>query len=126
MFSAIQARDFDALRGLFTSESVHTSGDGAEQTGPEAVVGEVAGFVEAFPDLRIDIRHQHVPDPSRSIIEYTFTGTHSGPLDDVAPTGRTVAVPACSVLEGDDGTIRRESDYYDTMAMLAQLGVAPS
>jgi hypothetical protein len=36
-----------------------------------------------------------------------------------------VAVVACSVLEAENGTIRRESDYYDTLAILAQLDVTP-
>jgi steroid delta-isomerase-like uncharacterized protein len=126
MFAAIQHRDFDTMRGLFVPESVHTSPSGEPVTGAEPVIAEVQGFVDAFPDLTIDIRHHHVPDPSRSIIEYTFSGTHSGPLEGIPPTGRSVAVVACSVLEAQGGAIRRESDYYDTMAMMEQLGVTPS
>jgi hypothetical protein len=76
MFAAIERRDLDALRGLFAVDATHTSSDGEPMTGPEPLIDEVRAFVEAFPDLTIDIRHQHVPDPSRSIIEYTFRGTH--------------------------------------------------
>ncbi len=126
MFDAIQRRDFHALGQLFAADAIHTSGDGESATGPEPVIAEVQAFVTAFPDLAIDIRHQHVPDASRSIVEYTFRGTQSGPLEDVPPTGNEVAVAACSVLEAKHGTIRRESDYYDTMAMLAQLNVTPA
>jgi hypothetical protein len=36
-----------------------------------------------------------------------------------------MAVVACSVLEAEDGAIRRESDYFDSLAMLEQLGVTP-
>lgn len=124
MFDAIGRRDFDALRGLFHPDAVHVSGSGEAGTGPEPVVTEVQGFVEAFPDLAIDIVRQHVPDPSCSVVEYTFRGTHEGPLDDIAPTRRRVAVRACSVLEAESGSISRESDYFDTMDMLDQLGVA--
>jgi len=123
MFRAIEHRDFPGIRELFAPDAIHTSPDGEPVTGPEPVIAEVRSFVKAFPDLTIEIRHQHVPDPSRSIIEYTFSGTHSGPLEDIAPTGEPVAVVACSVLEAEDGAIRRESDYYDTTAMLTQLGV---
>ncbi len=126
MFRAIQDRDFDSIRGLFAPDAVHTSSDGEAVIGPESVVAEVQGFVEAFPDLTIEIREQYVPGTSRSIVEYSFHGTHDGPLEDIAPTGRTVEVVACSVLEAEDGTIRRESDYFDSLAMLTQLGVAPS
>ena len=123
MFDAIQARDDEALRELFSPRATHTSSDGEPTTGPEPVIAEVDGFVTAFPDLTIDIRHQHAPDPATSIIEYTFRGTHQGPLEDIQPTGRTIAVVACSVLEANDGVIERESDYYDSLALLEQLGV---
>jgi steroid delta-isomerase-like uncharacterized protein len=123
MFAAIERRDLDALRGLFAVDAIHTSPDGEPMTGPEPVIDEVRAFVEAFPDLTIDIRHQHVPDPSRSIIEYTFRGIQTGPLEEVAPTGRSVTVVACSVLEARDGVIDRESDYFDTTSILTQLGV---
>jgi steroid delta-isomerase-like uncharacterized protein len=123
MFAAIESRDFPTLRVLFAPNAIHTTPDGARVSGPEPVIAEVQGFVTAFPDLALEIRDQHEAGHSCSIIEYTFSGTHEGPLDDVPPTGSRIAVDACSVLEAEDGTIRRESDYYDTLAMLTQLGV---
>jgi predicted ester cyclase len=50
-------------------------------------------------------------------------GTHTGPLQDIAPTGRSVALPGCNVIELRDGLIYREADYFDTATMLKQLGV---
>ena len=123
MFEAIRTRDYETLRGLFDPEATHTSSDGEPARGPEPVVAEVEGFVAAFPDLAIDIRHQHAPDPTTSVIEYTFRGTHHGPLEDIPPSGKAMAVVACSVLESQDGVIRRESDYFDRLALLEQLGV---
>jgi len=122
MFDAIQARDFDTLQGLFDSRSVHVSGDGVEKRGPDPVVDEVTTFTTAFPDLIVTIRRQHVSDDTVSVIEYTFSGTHHGDLGGLAPTGKKIAVVACSVLEADSGTIKREADYFDTSALLAQLG----
>ena len=122
MFDAIQARDFDALQGLFDARSVHVSGDGVEKRGPDPIVDEVTMFTTAFPDLNITIRRQHVPDDTVSVVEYTFSGTHRGALEGLAPTGWKISVVACSVLESDGGTIAREADYFDTAALLAQLG----
>ncbi|MFW5972844.1 MAG: ester cyclase [Bacteroidota bacterium] len=89
---------------------------------PEAVVDEVEMFTTAFPDLTVEIRKQHVPYDSVSVIEYTFSGTHEGHLKELGPTGREISVVVCSVLEAQDGPIVRESDYYDTTADLSQLG----
>jgi steroid delta-isomerase-like uncharacterized protein len=122
MFDAIQAKDFDALRGLFDSRSVHVSGDGVEKHGPDPVIAEVSMFTTAFPDLTLTIRRQHVVDNSVSVIEYTFSGTHYGNLEGLPPTGRAISVVACSILEADGGTIRREADYFDTTDLFAQLG----
>jgi steroid delta-isomerase-like uncharacterized protein len=124
MFRAIHDHDPAALEELFAADAVHTAPDGEPVTGPEPVIAEVQGFTEAFPDLAIELRRQHVPDASRSIVEYTFRGTHLGDLDGAPPTGRSVAVDACSVLEASDGAIQREADHYDTAVMLAQLDLA--
>ena len=123
MFQAIQARDHESLRRLFAPRATHSASDGETTTGPEPVVAEVEEFVTAFPDLTIDIRHQHALGTDTSVIEYTFRGTHHGPLDGIPPTGRSIAVVACSVLGSRDGTIERESDYYDRLVLLEQLDV---
>jgi steroid delta-isomerase-like uncharacterized protein len=124
MFEAIGQRDYDRLRGLFATDAIHTSGDGVEKRGPEPVLEEVKGFTTAFPDLEITVRQQLEPSESHSVIEYTFSGTHRGDLEGLAPTGRSVSVIACSVLEAKDGAITREADYFDTMALLSQLGAS--
>ncbi len=123
MFAAIQERDFDTLKRIFHRDSIHTSGDGVQQIGGEAVVDVLKSFLTPFPDLTITIREQFAPDESVSIIEYTFSGTHQGPLEDVAPTGKKISVIACSVLEAREGKIIREADYYDTLAMMEQLSL---
>ena len=122
MFDAIQQRDFEALRRLFGSGSVHVSGDGAEKRGPEPVIAEVRIFTTAFPDLTVTIRRQHVPDDNVSVIEYSFSGTHHRDLEGLAPTRKPISMVACSVLEAQGGTIRREADYFDAATLLAQLG----
>jgi steroid delta-isomerase-like uncharacterized protein len=121
MFDAIQARDFKNLHKLFDAHSVHVSGDGVAVFGPDPVIAEVEKMTSAFPDLAITIRNQHVPDHTVSVIEYSFSGTHRGTLEGLQPTGRTVSVVACSILEAEGDRIVREADYYDTTALMAQL-----
>jgi steroid delta-isomerase-like uncharacterized protein len=124
MFEAIGKRDFDGLRKLFANDATHTSGDGVEKQGPEPVVEEVKAFTTAFPDLEITPRQQLEPSEGLSVIEYTFSGTHHGELEGISPTGRAICVVACSVLEAKGGVITREADYYDTMALMTQLGAS--
>lgn len=50
-------------------------------------------------------------------------GTHQGELDGIAATGRSIQLHGCNVIEVADGRIVREREYFDTMALMAQLGV---
>ena len=58
------------------------------------------------------------------MLEIVARGTHTGPLDGIPPTGRRAEVVGCNVVEIRDGKIHRERDYYDTMALMQQLGLA--
>jgi len=124
VYEAVEARDFDRLRTIYHADCSYTSGDGRAQRGVDAVLAAVDTFTSAFPDLTIEIRHHHLPSDSVSVIEYTFAGTHRGELEGIAATGKRMQVVACSVAEVRDGRIHTERDYYDTMTLMEQLGVA--
>jgi steroid delta-isomerase-like uncharacterized protein len=122
VYEAVPSRDFDRLREIYAADCSYTVGDGVEWRGVDAVLASVEAFTRAFPDLAIEIRRHHLPGDGVSIVEYTFAGTHRGELEGLAPTGRRMEVVACSVAEIRDGRIQRERDYYDTLALMEQLG----
>lgn len=125
VFEAINNRDWNGLRDLYHPDLVYVTGDGDRQAGPDAPVGAAKMFVDAFPDLTVDVqRHHTTDDGSVSVIEYTFSGTHEGDLEGIPATGRRIEVVACSVSQASDGRIVEERDYYDTLAVMAQLGVS--
>jgi steroid delta-isomerase-like uncharacterized protein len=124
VYDAVQSRDFDRLRQIYHADCRYSTGDGVERRGVDAVLASVETFTSAFPDLAIEVRHHHLPGEGVSIVEYTFSGTHEGELEGVPPTGRTMEVVACSVAEIHDGQIHRERDYYDTLVLMRQLGLA--
>jgi steroid delta-isomerase-like uncharacterized protein len=124
VYEAINARDLDRLREIYHADCVYVTGDGVEQRGVDAVVAAVATFAGAFPDLAIEIRQQHVAGEDVSIVEYTFAGTHQGELEGIPATGKGMKVVACSVVEVREGRIVEERDYYDTLALMTQLGIA--
>lgn len=122
MFDVVQLRDFSRLRDLYHPEYRYRGPDG-EQGDADAGVAVAETYVTAFPDLTFSVDHQYTPDDTTSVIELTARGTHQGELEGVAPTGRTVQLVACNVIEVADGKIRREREYFDTMSLLTQLGV---
>ena len=63
------------------------------------------------------------------VVEVVLRATNTGELDlgqggVVAATGRRIEVPAAWLFEfGPDGRVAAERDYFDTAALIAQLGL---
>jgi steroid delta-isomerase-like uncharacterized protein len=123
MFSAVERRDFARLRELAHPDYVYVGTDGAEGD-VEAGVAVVELYTTAFPDLSFEFRATHAPSDDVSVAEIVARGTHTGPLDGIPPTGRRAEVVGCNVVEIRDGRIHRERDYFDTGALMRQLGLA--
>ena len=101
---------------------------GAQLRGRDNVIGFIAAFQEAFPDLRLEIRRL-LSDGPAAAAEGIMTGTHSGvlqtPNGDVAPTGRPLALRWAAVYDTDADTLKSEHLFFDQMDFLGQLGLLP-
>ena len=92
--------------------------------GREAVRQAARGYLEAFPDLRVEVTSQTV-EGARVVQEWTAEASHRGPLMGVAPTGRAVRVFGATVITFDeDGRVIEGAMYWNPLGMLHQLGVA--
>ncbi len=123
MFDVIDARDFAGLRDLYHPDYVYIGGDGVEHKSADHGVAIAETYTQAFPDMRFEYRHRYQPDDRTSIIEFIVRGTHQGDLEGLAPTGRTVEMPVCNVIEVADDRIVQEREYFDEAALMTQLGV---
>ena len=111
MFAAVQRGDMKVLRGLLHPDYSYTASDGVERPGPSAGVAVAELYTTAFPDLTLEEVRSWSPSPDVSIMEIHYAGTNTGPL-------------GCNIDEVRDGTIWREHEYFDELAMLRQLGLA--
>ena len=118
-------RDWRAYRELLDDQYTYTGGDGQTQRGPEAGMAVGQMFATAFPDGRIDLREIHTAGDT-AIVEFTGSGTHSGDLMGIAPTGRRISIPVITVLTVRGGRIVSEREYMDMAHMMRQLGVMPA
>jgi steroid delta-isomerase-like uncharacterized protein len=115
-------RDYNRMRGLMHRDYTYTGGDGQEQKGPEAGLAVSQMFARAFPDGRIDV--VNIKEFGDTVlVEFIGRGTHRGDLMGIAPTGRSVTIPVCEVLELRDGKIYREREYMDMVTIMVQVGV---
>lgn len=118
-------RDFDHYRSMMHDGYSYTGGDGQKLSGIEAGIGVAQMFAGALSDGRINVKSIHEAG-NTVVVEFIGTGTHDGDLMGVAPTGRSLTLPVCDVIEIRDGKIYAEREYMDVMTMMQQLGVVPA
>jgi predicted ester cyclase len=122
---AVNSRDSDADPWAADAEM---RAPGAQANGRDDVIGFIAVFQEAFPDLRLNVE-QLLADGPAAAAEGTITGTHDGvlhsPNGDVAPTGRAVEFRWAAVYATDGDSLKSEHLFFDQLDFLGQLGLVP-
>ena len=93
---------------------------------------ETAGFWPAwfagFPEMDFEVART-IAAESVVVVQWTFTGTHSGALEpqvfsrQIAPTGRTIRLRGVAVYDVREGLIQRETLYIDYATLWVELGV---
>jgi CheY-like chemotaxis protein/predicted ester cyclase len=126
---AFNSHDPEQLRPLYSP--------GVQQQVSGSVVAEgfdeMAAFFQEmmwdpFPDFTISLERV-VEQGDVAFVEGRAVGTHTGPLrepgGDIPPTGRGVDFAWADCYEIEDGRIVASHLYFDTLAVLGQLGLAP-
>jgi steroid delta-isomerase-like uncharacterized protein len=77
----------------------------------------------AFPDYHIEVE-QLIGEGDRVVALERVTGTNSGPLLGIPPTGRTFCIDAIDVVRVDGGKVVEHWGLSDGTTMVRQLGLA--
>lgn len=83
-----------------------------------------AGFAAAFPDRRVDIEDL-IGTGDRVVARAVLHATHTGPLGNIAPTGRKVRLASTIIYRFDQARVVEEWEIFDKLGMYQQLGVTP-
>jgi C-1 hydroxylase len=86
----------------------------------KAVESMYKGFHAATSDLRLDI-HETVGDGDRLAVRYTVTGTHTGMLMDIPPTGREISMTGITIMHFEDGKVVERCDSDDSAEVFSRL-----
>lgn len=76
---------------------------------------------EVFPDLRVSL-DELIVDGDRAHMTYTLAGTHEGEYMGIPPSGQRVEHRASALLVFEDGKVAEQTDYFDWLHFLDQLG----
>ena len=120
--------DLDGYFAAFADDAVYVSPDGRVE-GVEAIRASLAGYLQAMPDMQIDTVRQ-VEEGAVVMGEYVGRGTFTGPLSmpdgtQIPPTGNATAIPMAWCARFENDKVVAATEYYDSAAFFAQLGLTP-
>jgi steroid delta-isomerase-like uncharacterized protein len=126
---AMETGNVETIRELLTADGVVILPGGARVEGADQLIPLLQGYVDAFPGLRHEVV-DYVESGNKIAVELRVTMTHAGPFHapagEIPATGRTVIVESVDVIHVDGGKVTSWHTYFDQLAFLQQLGLAPS
>ena len=94
---------------------------GDEHRGPEGVLQMLNYVYHIAFDADAETRNMIFAD-GKAVLEADFVGRHIGEFAGIPATHRSVRVPLCVVYDLEGGEITRGRIYFETPALLRQLG----
>ncbi|MEX0864076.1 MAG: ester cyclase [Acidimicrobiia bacterium] len=79
------------------------------------------GFHAATSGLVLYI-HESFGDEDKLAVRYTVTGTHTGELMGIPPTGREFSMTGITIMHFDGGKVVERWDFDDSSEVLSRLG----
>jgi steroid delta-isomerase-like uncharacterized protein len=116
----VEAAD-DFYKADYLDHNPAVPGQPAGLPGAKQVFGT---FLTAFPDVRFTFDLQ-LAEGDLVVIRWTATGTNSGSLMGMPPTGKGIAVTGIDIFRVADEKIIERWGNFDMAGMLQQLGAGP-
>jgi steroid delta-isomerase-like uncharacterized protein len=121
-------KDWEGVRASVTPD-VHYDeiATHRKMKGVDPFLAVLQGWAKAFPDSKAT-HHNAVSGGTTVVLELTWHGTHTGPLQtpegSIAATGKPIEIPACMVVEIGDGKAKSIRHYFDMATLMQQLGIS--
>jgi steroid delta-isomerase-like uncharacterized protein len=120
-FDAWNAHDPDKVVSLYTDDVVYEDvAFGLRAHGHAELRKMVADFFTAIPDLKLEIV-SNASTGDRGSVEWVFSGTDVG----LYKSGKKFSVRGASIYELRGGKFSGNRDYYDSAAIMRQVGTLP-
>jgi steroid delta-isomerase-like uncharacterized protein len=116
----LESRDPAALDEFFAADFTSHNMPPGLPAGREGVKAFFGMFRDAFPDVEVTI-DELVAEGDRAAVATTMSGTHTGEVMGIAPTGRRVSVTGIDMVRVEDGRIVEHRGLTDTVGLMRQL-----
>jgi steroid delta-isomerase-like uncharacterized protein len=85
----------------------------------------VSNLQTGYPDIHVTIE-DIMAEGDKVVWRWHITGTHTGELMGISPTGRPISITGIVISRFDNGKWAEDYVNWDTLGMLQQIGVAPA
>lgn len=125
-YDAWNAHDVERIATFFTDDCVYDDVPaGAPTHGKEELKASWGAFFPTCPDFKIKVKALFATGDWAGS-EWVLSGTQAADWPGMPNTGKSFTIVGASIMELRDGKIRRNSDYWDMVSMLVQLGMMPA
>jgi steroid delta-isomerase-like uncharacterized protein len=101
----------------------HVSHDPMDEArGLQAFKSVVTKYRNAFADARLDIDDVFAAG-DKVVVRWRYSGTHTAPLEGIAPTGRKVTGTGITIHRFVGDKIQESFENWDALGLMQQLGV---
>ncbi len=122
MAEIVNSHQFGKLQEVFASGVKDHDPADDQGPGPQGFVGWFTQFHSAFPDFKIAVEHM-VADEDNVAFAYTITGTHEGPFNGIAATGKKIKVRGMQISKfNSDAKIVERWGASHEVGILQQIG----
>jgi steroid delta-isomerase-like uncharacterized protein len=122
---AVNKGNFSVVDEILSTDYVYREPTVGEKRGRAGFRELITMYRSAFPDVKLTIDEQ-IAEGDKVVTRWSATGTHRGELFGSAPTGKQVRVHGIIVSRIANGKVVEETEVYDALGMLRQLGAVPA
>jgi steroid delta-isomerase-like uncharacterized protein len=129
--AAFNSHDMDKFLSFYAGDCVvEDTGLGTVFHGLQEFKESYSDFFKAFPDIRMEIRTDF-RSGDWSATEWVMNGTNKGNIAQVGnlpetpATNKNIHFKGATISQWHNNKIIRETDYYNPVTMMQQLGLMP-
>ena len=117
------ARDADAVLATFGNNGTYQDPTTNGPISGQQLKGYLEGLWSAFPDLSFELLDIAETGPDSASFEWVMTGTNTGSMNGLPPTGKTVSLEGADFVQFARGKIARIKGYFDSGTVPRQIGL---
>ena len=119
---SINTGNTDLMHEIYAPDVVFHGPGGLTIHGLDGLREMVTGYTTAFPGMQMTV-HRMLVEGDWIAVHWSIQGTHTGPMGDLPPTGRSIDIHGHIQSRFENGRVVEEWEIWDEAAMQEQLGL---